>query len=112
MKREPLLTVGGIVALVTATIGLLVAFGVDISQDQQVAILEVVAVAAPVAVALIARHWVWSPEGVDMEVEGKTSEVLAEAAFDTGFDDEDPDVEEAEDDEDEADEELTAALNV
>lgn len=55
MSREPLVTVSTITALVAAVIGLLVAFGIDLSKDQQTAILGVVAVAAPLVVAAFAR---------------------------------------------------------
>lgn len=61
MKNEPALTVGAITALVTAAIGALVAFGVDVTPDQRDAILGlVVAIAgvAPFVSALITRHFV------------------------------------------------------
>lgn len=58
MKREPVLTVGGIGAAAAAILALLVAFGVPLTDDQQTAILGVVAVAAPVIVAVIARRFV------------------------------------------------------
>ena len=55
MTREPLVTVGAITAAVAACIGLLVAFGVDLTGDQQTAILGVVAVVAPLVVAALTR---------------------------------------------------------
>lgn len=55
MKREPLVTVATITAAVTAALTLLTAFGLDLSGDQQTAILGVVAVAAPLIVAAITR---------------------------------------------------------
>jgi hypothetical protein len=55
MTREPLVTAATITALVTALIGLLVAFGVDLTDDQQTAVLGVVAVVAPLVVALFTR---------------------------------------------------------
>lgn len=55
MTREPLLTAAGITALVTAVLGALVAFGLDLTANQTSAILGVVAVVAPLAVALLAR---------------------------------------------------------
>lgn len=58
---EPLLSVGGIVTAVTALIGLGVAFGLPVDDDQQAAILAVVAVLAPAAVALIGRGRVYAP---------------------------------------------------
>jgi hypothetical protein len=55
MTREPLVTAATVTALVTAVIGLVVAFGIDLSTEQQTAILGVVAVAAPLVVALFSR---------------------------------------------------------
>jgi hypothetical protein len=55
MKNEPLVTVATITALVTACIGLLTAFGLDLTSDQQTAILGVVAVVAPLVVAAFTR---------------------------------------------------------
>jgi len=55
MTREPLLTAAGITAGVTALIGLLVAFGVNVTEGQTAAILGVVAVAAPLVVGFFAR---------------------------------------------------------
>lgn len=55
MTREPLVTVGTITGAVTAVIALLVAFGFDLTAEQQTAILAVVAVAAPFVVAAATR---------------------------------------------------------
>jgi len=55
VKREPLITTAGITAGVTAAIALLVAFGVDLTTEQQTAILGAVAVLAPLAVGTLAR---------------------------------------------------------
>lgn len=55
MTREPLVTAATITALVTALIGVLVAFGIDLTDDQQKAVLGLVAVVAPLAVALFSR---------------------------------------------------------
>lgn len=52
MKNEPLVTVAGISAAVSAVIALLVAFGLDLSTEQTAAILGVVAVLAPLAVTV------------------------------------------------------------
>lgn len=52
MTREPLVTVASISATVAAVIALVVAFGVDLTQDQTSAILGVVGVLAPLLVAL------------------------------------------------------------
>lgn len=58
MKTEPLITTGVIVALVAATIALLRAFGVPISEEQQEAIKALLVVLAPILVAIIARSYV------------------------------------------------------
>ena len=55
MKYEPLISVSSIVAAATAVVALLVAFGVQLTEDQKVAILGVVGVIAPVIVALVTR---------------------------------------------------------
>lgn len=55
MKNEPLITVASITAAATAVIGLLVSFGLDLTGDQQTAILGVVAVVAPLIVAAVTR---------------------------------------------------------
>jgi hypothetical protein len=64
-RAEPLLSVAGITAGVTALISLAVSFGFELSQDQQLSLMGVVAVLAPLAVALIARNKVYSPASVD-----------------------------------------------
>ena len=55
MSSEPLVTVASITAGVAAIIALLVSFGIPVTPEQQTAILGVVAVVAPVVVALVAR---------------------------------------------------------
>jgi hypothetical protein len=55
MTNEPLWTVAGITAAVSAVIGLLTAFGLSLTETQSTAILGVVGVLAPVVVALVAR---------------------------------------------------------
>lgn len=64
MRTEPLITVSTVTALVAAVLGSLVAFGVDLSDDQQKAILGLTAVVAPLVVGLVARSKV-TPAGVD-----------------------------------------------
>lgn len=61
---EPLITVGSLVAAAVAVLALLVAFGVDLDDDRQAAILGVVAVVAPFVVAVAGRAKVWSPDAV------------------------------------------------
>ena len=61
MKTEPVVTIASITAAVAALIALLTAFGVPLSDDQQKAILALVAVAAPLVAAVLARRHV-TPE--------------------------------------------------
>ncbi len=55
MNSEPLVSVATITAAVVALIGLAVAFGLNLTGDQQTSILAVVAVVAPLIVAAGAR---------------------------------------------------------
>ena len=56
MNREPVLTAATISSAVVALLALLVAFGIDLTKEQQAAILGVVAVAAPLIVAAVSRR--------------------------------------------------------
>lgn len=56
MTREPLVTVASLIALITAIIGMFVSFGLDLSNDQQTAIIAAVSVLAPLVVAAVARR--------------------------------------------------------
>lgn len=58
MKREPAITIGTISAAVGAIIALAVSFGVPLSEDQQIAILGVVAAVGPIVAAIITRRFV------------------------------------------------------
>ncbi len=55
MNNEPVITIASITAGVAAIIACLVAFGVDLSNDQTVAILAVVGVVGPLIAAFLAR---------------------------------------------------------
>lgn len=55
MRSEPVITTATITAAVAALLGLLVAFGVDLSDDQQKAILGVIAAVGPLVAAYFAR---------------------------------------------------------
>lgn len=55
MKSEPVITIAGVQACVAAVLSLLVAFGVDITQEQQVAVLGVAATVLPVLFAIWTR---------------------------------------------------------
>lgn len=55
MTREPLWTVAGITGAVAAVLALIVAFGIDVSEDQTTAILGMAAIVAPLIVAQVTR---------------------------------------------------------
>ena len=55
MNQEPVLTAAGIAAFVSATLALLVAFGVGLSPDEVAAVMGVTGVVAPIVAAYIAR---------------------------------------------------------
>lgn len=63
-SSEPLISVGTITAAATAVIGLLVAFGLDLSDVQEKAVLGVVGVLAPVVVMVWGRRKVYAPATV------------------------------------------------
>lgn len=54
-RNEPVFTVATITALVAAVVAAVVAFGVDLSDDEQTAILGLSTVIAPLIVAAFAR---------------------------------------------------------
>ena len=58
VKNEPVGSAAVITGLVGAILRLLISFGIDITQDQVEAILDVVTLAAPIVGALIARRFV------------------------------------------------------
>lgn len=64
-QTEPLITVGSIVAIVSAILVFLKSFGVDITADQQDAIRNIVAILAPVVLAFVARQFVYSPASTE-----------------------------------------------
>lgn len=65
MHKEPLWTVGAVTAIATAAVAALVAFGVPLSDDQRSALLGLVAVLAPLAVATVARGKVFTLAAVE-----------------------------------------------
>ncbi len=82
--KEPLLTVGALVTLATALLGLGAKFGLNISDGQKDAILAFLVVAAPFVVALIGRLKVWSPASVRAVVQqARAEERGRHAAADT-----------------------------
>lgn len=64
MKSEPTITITTITTLVSAVFVLLVAFGLDISSDQQTAILAIIGSVYPVVTALWVRKSVYAPDTV------------------------------------------------
>jgi hypothetical protein len=64
MNREPAAIVASITGAAVAIIALVVSFGLDISNDQQSAILGVVAVVAPLVAGLVIRGKVFAPATV------------------------------------------------
>ena len=60
MATEPAAIIGTITAIVTALIAFAVAFGIDLSDDQQAALLGLVAALAPIVAALLTRQKVYS----------------------------------------------------
>lgn len=77
LEREPAITVATVTAFVTAIIGLLVAFGIDISTEQRDAIIGVIGPAFIVILAIgpIVRQFVYAP---------KTTERLVTDAYKAG----------------------------
>lgn len=55
MNREPAAIIGSITAAASAIIALVVAFGLDLSDEQTAAILGVVAVVAPIVAGFVTR---------------------------------------------------------
>ena len=62
MRKEPAITVGTVSAAVAAVLTLLVAFGIDVTEEQQTAILGVVAALGPIVTGLLIRRKV-TPAG-------------------------------------------------
>lgn len=81
MQTEPAQIIGWLTGAATAIIALLVAFGLDIDQTQQAAILGVVAVVAPIIAGLVIRFKVFSPA---------TTERLVDQAYSAGVPPTDP----------------------
>ena len=75
MNTEPAQIIGWLTGAATAIIALLVAFGLNLDQTQQAAILGVVAVLAPIIAGLIIRTRVFSPA---------TTESIAKESANTG----------------------------
>jgi hypothetical protein len=54
-SREPAVVIGTVTSVVTAVLALVVAFGLELTDDQRNAILGVVGAAAPIVAALLVR---------------------------------------------------------
>lgn len=78
MDREPAVIISTLTAAATAILALLVAYGFDVSDQQQQAILGVVAVAAPIIAGIVTRSSVWAPASV---------EAVKQDAYRAGLDD-------------------------
>lgn len=65
MNSEPTVTITAITTLVGAVFAALVAFGLDISADQQTAILSLIAAAWVVVTPIWIRSKVWAPDSVE-----------------------------------------------
>lgn len=76
MRTEPAVATGTAAALVAAILALLVAFGVDLSPDQEKAILGVVAILGPLVSSWLIRRNVWSRASHEEEVAKARERVL------------------------------------
>ena len=54
-QREPAVIIGAITAAVASVLALLTAFGIDLDQGQQVAILGIIAGVGPLVAAILTR---------------------------------------------------------
>jgi len=70
VNKEPATIIAAVTALVTAILGLLVAYGVPISEDQRNAILGTLAATCTVILVMgpVIRQYVWSPNSVEKKV--------------------------------------------
>jgi hypothetical protein len=66
--QEPAITAGTITALVAALLALVAAFGLPVTPQQRDAILGLVAVVAPIAVAVLVRPQVTPNKKADVRV--------------------------------------------
>lgn len=68
-RTEPVLSIGGITAAITAILTLLVEFGVPITTGQADAIQAAILAVGAIVAAVLIRRGVWSPASHDDEVE-------------------------------------------
>jgi len=66
MKSEPAITIGVVTALVQAGIGMAIAFGADVSEDQKQALILFVSAAFPIIIIMsgLIRQMVYAPDTV------------------------------------------------
>ena len=83
---EPVLTRGTVAAFVTSMLVLFVAFGIDISDSRQAAILGVIGPAAVLVAAIWARAKAWSPRTVRQLVQKVRAEERGRRAAKTTAD--------------------------
>lgn len=82
MNKEPAAIISAVTAAVTAVLALLVAFGLELTGDQQAAILGVAAVVAPLVAGLVTRSAVFSPASVERLLAGGNEPGAHEAGRD------------------------------
>lgn len=63
MDKEPVVTVAMVTGIGSAFVACLVAFGLPLNNNQQGAVLGLLAVVAPLVV-MVARKWAWAPKSV------------------------------------------------
>lgn len=64
MNKEPAFILGAVGTAAASVMALLIAFGLDLNQDQQLAILRVIAGVGPLVLGLVIRLKVWAPANV------------------------------------------------
>lgn len=64
MDKNPAVILGAITTLVVAVLAALVAFGMDISDAKQSAILAILAAVAPIVLGIVTRGKVYAPANV------------------------------------------------
>jgi hypothetical protein len=75
--NEPSITAGAISALAAAVLTVLVSFGIPLTSEQREAVLGLVAVVAPIIVALLIRGHVTPSAKVDAKVDSEVAKALA-----------------------------------
>lgn len=83
MNNSPIITTATITAIASAMIGLLVAFGVRLTGEQQVAIMTAVSVVGPIIVA-VAGHFTTTPLSNPKDRDGNRLTSLANPTDEDG----------------------------